>query len=210
MSKRARTPGGSAAVCAAARLCAALVIGLAAGPGATAAKIHQCVDPKTRAVTLSQLECPGDHLPSPAELAASAAAERTRSTEADADATRRRADQQLLVRFPDRAAHRNAEREELEPVARHVRSTIPRLDELLAKRKRLEEEAEFHRGKPLPAPLQRQFDASDGSLAGLAETFRADEASVREIVARYEAERVHLERLWADNAHPDFPRKGLP
>jgi hypothetical protein len=56
--------------------CALAGIALAIGPGPALGKIHKCIDPKTRAVTLSQVECPETRLPSAAEVAASAETKR--------------------------------------------------------------------------------------------------------------------------------------
>ncbi len=170
---------------------------LAMSPVAAFGKVYKCVDPKTKAVTLSQLECPEARTPSVAETASSVEAARLARIEEDALQTAARADAQLLKRFPDEATHRRAEAVELETVIRNIRMAMRRFDELAARRKGLDGEAAFYPHGTMPTPLRRSIDDNDGSFNGLADTFRGQERSVTDIVQRYRTERERLHNLLA-------------
>lgn len=184
----------------AALCCAVAGVVLATGAGPALAKVYTCIDPKTREVTLSQTECPDTRSPSMAETAAGVEAARVARIEADALESAKRADRQLLKRFPDEASHRKAEAAELDGVLRNIRLTMRRWDELAAKRKPLDIEAAFHATGTMPAALRRAIGESDGSFNGLADAFHGQERSVADIVARFRAERERLRRLWAGAA----------
>ena len=73
---------------------------------------------------------------------------------AQADAVRR--DRNLLVRFPNEAAHRKSREAALDTVRLATRATEKRLKELSAERKPLVEEAEFYKGRQLPVRLRSE------------------------------------------------------
>jgi hypothetical protein len=177
--------------------CALAGIALAIGSGSAHARINKCVDPKTQAATLSQFACPDAKLPSSAEVAASAEAARVAKNDAEAARTARLADGQLLARFPDEPAHRQAEAAEIDAVIRKIRITIRRFDELAAERKPLDLQAAFYVGKPMPPTLRRAIDDNEATFRGLVDTFRGQERSVADIVARYRTEREQLRKLWS-------------
>jgi len=177
--------------------CALAGIALAMGPGSAHGKIHKCIDPTTRAITLSQIECPDTRLPSAAEVAASAEATRAAQNSADSTESAERADRQLLEHFPDEAAHRKTEGAEIESVVRRIRFTIRRYDELAAQREPLDVQAAFYVGKTMPAALRRAIDDNEASFKGLVDTFHGLERNVADIVARYGTERARLRKLWS-------------
>ncbi len=181
------------------RLVAIAIAGaaLAMGPGAAFGKVYKCVDPKSKAVTLSQFPCPDARSPSMAEAASSVETARIATIEDEARQSAARADRQLLERFPDEASHRRAEAVEIDGVMRNIRLAMRRFDELADKRKGLDTEAAFHPRGPMPAPLRRSIDDNDGSFNGLADAFRGQERSVTDIVARYRVERERLHKLLA-------------
>lgn len=172
-------------------------IALAIEPGPALARIYKCVDPKTRAVTMSQTQCPDATLPSAAEVAASAEAARVAKNDAEAARTARLADSQSLAHFPDEAAHRRSEAEEIDAVIRKIRFTMRRFDDLVAERRPLDVQAAFYVGKPMPLPLRRAIEDNEGSFRGLADIFRGEEKSVADIVVRYRTEREPLRKLWS-------------
>lgn len=178
--------------------CAFVGVVLATSVGPAFGKVYKCVDPETHAVTLSQTECPEARSPSMAETASGIEAARVAKIEADAIESAGRADRQLLKRFPDEASHRSAQATELDVVIRNIRVTMRRYDELAAKRKPLDVEAAFHATGTMPATLRRAIGDNDGSFDGLADTFRGQERSVADIVARYRIERRRLLKLLAD------------
>jgi len=144
-------------------------------------------------------DCPRFGL-TPDEALAKAEADRARMIADDLFRTAQRADRQLLNKYPDEAARRRAKLEEVEIVLPKLRLARARLDELLAQRKHLDDEAEFYLGKPLPPALRRSVDASDASLTAMADVFRGLEADIAFIVARHEADVARLRQLWAGAA----------
>ncbi len=166
---------------------------MALGAGSAFAKFYTCTDPVTGIVTKSDIPCKSpeprvtDTKPRPT----------TPGPIAPIVPAARRADWQLLDKYPDEAAHRNAEGAELEVVTRYIAQSMNRLDELKVRRKHLAEEAEFYKGKALPPDLQRAIDASDASSTALRDVFRGLEMDVAHIVAKYDHERDHLRKLWA-------------
>ena len=81
-----------------------------------------------------------------------------------------------------------------------MRAGLVRSDESLAKlraaRKPLLSEAQFYEGKPLPAPLQRQFDANDAAIAAqhaAGQNYRDD---IDRINVRFDAQLARLQKLW--------------
>jgi hypothetical protein len=135
-----------------------------------------------------------------AETAASVEAARVAKIEGEAFQVARRADRQLLERYPDEAAHRRAEAAEIDGVVRNIRTTMRRYDELAARRRPLDIEAAFHTAATMPAALRRAIGDNDGSFNGLIDAFRGQERGVADIVARYRTERERLRRLWAGAA----------
>jgi hypothetical protein len=111
-----------------------------------------------------------------------------------------RQDRRWLDRYPDEAAHHKAEATELGNVIAELRIPNERLADLLARRKTLDEKAEFYKGKVLPHDLQRDIDANDASLNASRDVFRGIEQEVAGIVDKYADEREHLRKLWAGAA----------
>lgn len=175
----------------------AIVVIAAGGQEAAFAKVYVCVDPVTKARTVTQFECKETQAPTPAELAAGAEAVRDASIARDARLAAERADRQLLNRFPDEATHRKAHVAELEGVIVHVRRAAARFAELSVQRKPLDEQSEFYRNKPLPPALKRAVDANDASFAALKTVFQQLQVEVAEIDTRYAKERDWLRKLWA-------------
>ena len=186
------------------KLAAIAIAAVAAGGQGTAfAKVYTCVDPVTKARTVTQFECKETQAPTLAELAASAEAIRDASIARDARLAAERADRQLLNKFPDEASHRKAHVAELEAVIVHLRRAAARFAELSVQRRPLDEQSEFYRDKPLPPALKRAIDANDASFAALTTVFQQLQVEVAEIDARYAKERDRLRRLWA-GAPPGF------
>jgi hypothetical protein len=173
-----------------------LILGMAA-PGWALAKVYRCTDPVTKAVTISDIECRQERVPTPAEAAASTEAARIAAIAADGKRAAERADRQLRDKFPDEATHRKARVADLDDVNLNLRGAMRRLQQLKVERKPLDEEAKFYLGKPFPPVLKRSIDASEASFAALTDLFRGLEMQVAEIVARYRIERERLGKLWA-------------
>ncbi len=181
-----------------------LVLGMVAGIGLAAAcqdaafaRMNKCVDPVTKAVTLSDLPCKESLAPTPAQAAASAEADRQAEIEEAGRQAARRADRQLRDKYPDQASHRRAHHNELLEVSRMLRGPTARYRELVEQRKPLDVQAAFYVGKPLPLELKRKFDANEAAFAALVDVFRGLQLEVAAIDAQFGNERARLSRLWA-------------
>ena len=107
---------------------------------------------------------------------------------------------QFLTRFPDEAAHHNAEAADLQPVLERIRVTKGRLEELATQRKPLDKEAEFYRGKPMPSWLKNKLDAIEAQVAASTEILKNREQELVEIKARFQCQRDTFGKMWAGAA----------
>lgn len=113
---------------------------------------------------------------------------------AQADAVRR--DRNLMNRFPDREAHDKARNAALDTVQLAIRASELRLEALGLDRKPLLDEAEFYKGRPLPAKLKQQLDANDASLEAQRAAAATQQAELDRINRLYDAELQRLKALW--------------
>jgi hypothetical protein len=111
------------------------------------------------------------------------------------DALRR--DRNLLVRFPNEAAHNKAREAALDDIRKSIRITQERLALLANERKPLMDETEFYVGKPLPTKLRTALDANDASTDAQRSLVQTQQAEVVRINALYAAELERLRKLWA-------------
>lgn len=114
---------------------------------------------------------------------------------AQADAVRR--DRNLVARFPNEAAHNRAREAAADTVRLAMKASELRLRELETERKPLREEAEFYKGKTMPAKLKAAMDANDASLDAQRGATSTQEAELVRINKLYDAELNRLRRLWA-------------
>lgn len=114
---------------------------------------------------------------------------------AQADAVRR--DRNLRARFPNEAAHRRSREAALDTVRVAMRASERRLADLSKERKPLLEDAEFYKGKPLPARLKQMLDANDASVEAQRSAIANQEAEIVRINRLFDAELEHLRKLWA-------------
>jgi hypothetical protein len=114
---------------------------------------------------------------------------------AQADAVRR--DRNLMVRYPNEAVHQKAREAALDTVRLAMKATELRVKELTAERKPLLDEAEFYKGRQMPARLKQQFDANDAGVAAQVQSAAAQELELARINRLYDAELDRLRRLWA-------------
>lgn len=120
-----------------------------------------------------------------------------------ADALRR--DRNLLQRYPNEDKHQQARQVALEPVRLAIKASERRLASLAQERKRLDDEAEFYRGRAVPASLRQQLDANDATVEAQRAATRNQEAELDRINALYDAELERLRRLWAGAAPGSLP-----
>ncbi len=153
-----------------------------------------------------------------AELAARRAAAE-RSTQQDAV----RRDRNLMLRFPNEAAHRKAREAALDDVRKAVRTSEERLKLLAVERKPLLDEAEFYPSGQLPAKLRQALDGNDASVEAQRTLVLNQQAEVVRINNLFDVELERLKRLWggaqpgsmgvlavAQSSAASAPRKAAP
>jgi hypothetical protein len=147
------------------------------------------------------------------ERAAAEDAEKKKVAEAAAKKDAIRRDRNLLARYPNEAAHKAARDKALDDTRGAIEASEKRLAELQRDRKPLEGEAEFYKGKPLPAKLKRDMDAIDVALEAQRSTVSNQRIELGRINALYDAELAYLKKLWA-GAEPGslgpLPQAGAP
>jgi hypothetical protein len=111
-----------------------------------------------------------------------------------------RRDRLLVQRFPNEAEHQKARDAALEDMRSAMAASESRITELARERKPLSEEAEFYKGKPLPAQLKQQIDANDAAVAAQRDAQANQQAEIERIGKRFDAELAHLKRLWSGAA----------
>jgi hypothetical protein len=117
---------------------------------------------------------------------------------AQKDAARR--DRNLMQRFPVESAHLRAREAALDTVRMAMRNSEQRIKDLAAERKPLLDEAEFYKGKPLPAQLRQQMDANDAAVEAQRTAIQNQQAELERINRMYDTELARLRKLWAGAA----------
>jgi len=134
---------------------------------------------------------------SPEEKAAKEQQERKQAAERSAhnDAVRR--DRNLVMRYPNEAAHQRARENALDDVNRAMQASERRIKDLMAERKPLDDEAEFYKGKSIPAKLKQQIDVNDASTEAQKQLVENQRIELVRVNALYDAELARLKKLWA-------------
>lgn len=142
---------------------------------------------------------------SPEERAAKEAADRRAAAErlAQQDAIRR--DRTLVQRYPNEAAHLRARNTALDDAGKAMRLSERRIKDLMADRKPLLDEAEFYKGKPLPAKLKQLLDANDASIEAQHVLIENQKSEFVRINKGYDAELARLRKLWAGATPGSLP-----
>jgi len=107
-----------------------------------------------------------------------------------------RRDRNLKARYPSEAVHTKARESALEAVRKAMKNSELRLQELRDERKPLMQEAEFYKGKKMPARLKQQIEANDTSVAAQREAIQNQEAELGRINNIYDVELDRLRKLW--------------
>jgi hypothetical protein len=129
-----------------------------------------------------------------------AAAEARDQQAALAAANRREAirrDRNLLMRFPNKAAHDKARNAALEDVRKALQASEARLELLQKERKPLQDETEFYVGKPLPVKLKQQIEGNDAATEAQRSLVLNQQAELVRITDLYDAELERLRKLWS-------------
>ncbi|QPF76099.1 hypothetical protein G8A07_26345 [Roseateles sp. DAIF2] len=134
---------------------------------------------------------------SPEERAAYEARERKAALERAAlqDAVRR--DRNLMQRYRNEAAHQAAREAALDDVNKAMQVSEKRVQELATERKPLLDEAEFYKGKAMPAKLRQQLDANEVAAEAQRVLIDNQKAELVRVSKLYDIELARLKRLWA-------------
>lgn len=130
------------------------------------------------------------------ERAEQEAREKKREQERIAMADAQRRDRNLKVRYPNEAAHQRAREAALDAVRKAMKSSELRLQELRQERKPLLEEAEFYKGRPLPARLKQQLDGNEATAAAQREAMKNQDAELARVNKLFDEELEQLRKLW--------------
>ncbi len=114
---------------------------------------------------------------------------------AQKDAVRR--DRNLMLRFPNEAAHNKARESALDDLQRGVDASEAHLKELQEDRKPLLTETEFYKGKRLPYKLKSKLEANEAQQQAQKDIISQQRAEIARVNALYDAELARLKRLWA-------------
>lgn len=117
---------------------------------------------------------------------------------AQQDAVRR--DRNLLIRYRNEAAHREGREAAVDDIHKALQVSERRLKELAAERKPLADEAEFYKGKAMPAKLREQLDANDVSTEAQRVLIENQKAELVRVNRVFDAELARLRKLWAGAA----------
>ncbi|MFY8116798.1 MAG: hypothetical protein ACOVLH_03255, partial [Roseateles sp.] len=137
---------------------------------------------------------------SPEEKAASEARERRAAAERAAQQDAIRRDRNLLQRYRNEAAHQAAREAALDDVNKATQMSERRLQELAAERKPLLDEAEFYKGKTLPAKLKQQLAENEAAADAQRLLIENQKAELVRVNKLYDTELARLKRLWAGAA----------
>jgi hypothetical protein len=108
-----------------------------------------------------------------------------------------RHDRNLLNRYANERAHQKAREGALETMRKVLKSSEARLAELERERKTLQDEAEFYKGRELPAKLTGRFDYNQSAAEAQRTLVQNHRAEVSRIDAIYDDELARLRKLWA-------------
>lgn len=184
------------------------------GSGALAGTIYTCIDDKSRQIRRDRYiaECSDREqrilnkdgslrqvIPptfTAEERAEQEAREKKREQErvAIADAIRR--DRNLKARYPNEAAHQRAREAALDAVRKAMKNSELRLQELRQERKPLLEEAEFYKGKALPARLKQQLDGNAATAAAQRDAMKNQDAELARVNKLFDEELEQLRKIW--------------
>ncbi|AKJ26819.1 exonuclease SbcC [Caldimonas brevitalea] len=126
--------------------------------------------------------------------------ERRRAQERMAHQEAVRRDRLLLSRYPSEAEHRAAREAALDDVRQSIRNSERRIAELQNERKPLASEAEFYKGKALPAKLKQSIEFVDVAVEAHATLIQNQQAEMKRINQLFDSELTRLTRLWAGAA----------
>jgi Domain of unknown function (DUF4124) len=211
-----------------------LLAGLATGGAQAAPGIYTCVDAKGKRLTSDRpiAECLDREqkllnkdgslrltVP-PRKNAEERAAEEERRHLAELQEAARkdaiRRDRNLVMRYPDKAAHDKARESVLEDLRRSVNASERHLKTLEEERQPLIAETEFYKNKRLPPKLRTRMEANEAQQKAQRDIIQTQKTEMQRVGALYDAELDHLKKLWGGappgSLHPEnagSPRAGI-
>lgn len=108
-----------------------------------------------------------------------------------------RHDRNLMTRYPNEAAHVRARESAIDPARQALRSAEKRLADLGKERARLDAEAEFYTGKPMPRQLKLQFGQNQAAVQAQQHSIEQHRSEVARLQALYDEELARLKKLWS-------------
>ncbi|MBB5202757.1 hypothetical protein HNQ51_000050 [Inhella inkyongensis] len=137
---------------------------------------------------------------SPEEKAAADVKQRELDAQKAALADAARHDRNLLTRYRNQPVHDKAREAALDDIIKATEISERRLKDLARERKTLDDEAEFYKGRALPAKLKQQVDANDAAVEAQKLFIEQQEAERVRVNRRYDLELARLKKLWAGAA----------
>jgi hypothetical protein len=113
-----------------------------------------------------------------------------------------RRDRALLVRYPTAAAHDRERAEALANIDAVIGVARKRIGELMADRKKINNELEFYKKDPskAPAAVRQRLEDNTRSIRAQERFIGDQEDAKRQLNARFDDERARLRPLWAGGA----------
>jgi Domain of unknown function (DUF4124) len=108
-----------------------------------------------------------------------------------------RRDRNLLMRFPNEAAHKKAREASLEDTRKSLKVSETRLELLQKERKPLLDEAEFYIGRTMPPKLKQQLEGNEAATEAQRSLIVNQQAELVRINALYDDELERLRKLWS-------------
>jgi hypothetical protein len=195
--------------------CTCLLAGALTGAWAQTG-IYTCVDGKGRHITSDRpvAECADREqkqlnpsgtvrrvvppVPTATERAAQEVQEHQLAEERQRQAEQKRLEKLLVGRYPNQAAHDADRVQALQNVEGAVASGRRRVAELIAERRKLQDEAQGYRDPAkLPATLKQRLDDNQQQIAAQERFIAAQDEEKKRIAAHYDQELARLKQLWA-------------
>lgn len=107
-----------------------------------------------------------------------------------------RFDRLLLARYPDEAAHERARQSALDAARNAMKASEQRLEELRLERSRLDQEAEFYKGRSMPDNLRQSIANNTAAVNAQRQSMANQTSEMQRINQKFDAERERLRKLW--------------
>jgi hypothetical protein len=131
------------------------------------------------------------------EIARRKADEEKRKADEQAQVKQRRLDDALLNSYTSVEEIDRRRDREIAEIERGIESTRQHQTELRARREKLQKDAEFYKGKPLPRDLDNGIKAIDKELASYEAIFASKQAEIDTLRSRFDADRARFVELKA-------------